>query len=71
MKNIWQFSYNEKKETDNIDLSKTFKPVGRFYEDVETLTKLLDIKIHPALKPVHYGSSGIEENKEEEEKKIA
>ena len=34
-----------------IDL-KTFKPVGKFYEDVETLSKMFNVKVHPALKPV-------------------
>ncbi len=56
MQRIWQFKDSEAAETDNIDL-KAFKPVGKFYEDVETLCKTFNIKVHPALKPVSYGSA--------------
>lgn len=52
MQKIWQFRENDAAELDGIDLSKTFKPVGKFYEDVETLCKLYGIKVHPAMKPV-------------------
>lgn len=53
MQKIWQFKDNESVDTDSVDL-KTFKPVGKFYEDVETLCRMFNIKIHPALKPIAY-----------------
>lgn len=36
---------------------KAYKAVGKFYEDVETLSRMFNIKVHPALKPVSYGSA--------------
>ena len=53
MENIWNFQDNEQVETDKVDL-KPFKPVGRFFEDVLTLTKLFGIKLHPALRESSY-----------------
>lgn len=58
MQKIWTFKDNETAETDSVDL-KTFKPIGKFYDDVETLTRMLNVKVHPALKPISYN----EENK--------
>lgn len=52
MQKIWTFKDNENVETDSIDLSKIYKPTGKFYDDVETLCKLYNIRVHPALKPV-------------------
>lgn len=51
MQKIWTFKDNEITETEGIDL-KTYKPCGKFYEDVETLCRMFNIKVHPALKPV-------------------
>lgn len=34
---------------------KAYKAVGKFYEDVETLSRMFNIKVHPALKPAVYG----------------
>jgi hypothetical protein len=67
MKKIWTFKENELCETDLVDISKTFKASGKFYEDVELLSRLYNIKVHPALKPLNYGE---EENKGEEESKV-
>ena len=53
MKRIWQFKENEAVDTSEVDL-KQFKPVGKFYEDVEVLAYMMQIKVHPALKPPHY-----------------
>ena len=53
MQKIWTFKDNDQTETDNIDL-KTFKPTGKFYDDIELLSKMFNVKVHPALKPVVY-----------------
>ena len=53
MQKIWQFKDNDNAETDGVDL-KLFKPVGKFYDDIETITRMLNLKIHPALKPAVY-----------------
>lgn len=53
MQKIWTFKDSEHAETDNVDL-KAFKPSGKFYEDVESLCKLFNTKVHPALKPAVY-----------------
>ena len=62
MMKIWTFKDNDAIETDSVDL-KTFKPVGKFYDDIETLANMLKIKVHPALKPVVYSSAAGEESK--------
>jgi len=51
MHRIWTFKDNEATETETIDL-KPYKATGKFYDDVETLCKMFNIKVHPALKPV-------------------
>lgn len=33
---------------------KPFKPTGKFFEDVQTLVRLFNIKTHPALKESAY-----------------
>lgn len=53
MESIWNFKDNELVETEKVDL-KTFKPTGRFFEDVLTLTKTFNIKLHPALRESSY-----------------
>ena len=68
MQKIWQFKDNEAVETDSVDL-KTFKPVGKFYEDVETLAKIFNIKVHPALKPANYSGSEDHPSQANEEQK--
>lgn len=50
MNKIWTYKESEAAETDQIDL-KAFKPTGKFYDDIETLTRVFGIRIHPALKP--------------------
>jgi hypothetical protein len=50
MKKIWQFKDNEAAETDAIDM-KPYKGTGKFFDDVETLSRMFNIKVHPALKP--------------------
>lgn len=55
MNKIWTFKESESAETDSIDL-KTFKPTGKFYEDIDILCKMFGIKVHPAFKPISYGS---------------
>lgn len=62
MQKIWTYKDNEAVETDAIDL-KTFKPVGKFYDDIETITRMLNIKVHPALRPLTYPKTG-EESKQ-------
>lgn len=49
MDKIWTFAENQNINTDNIDL-KQFKPTGKFFDDVENLCKIYNIKVHPALK---------------------
>ena len=64
MANIWTFSENESVDVMAIDINKTFKPTGKFYDDVDTLMRLFSIKAHPALKrPV--APSQEEEKKEQ------
>lgn len=53
MEKIWQFKDNEYVETDKIEL-KSFKPVGKFFEDVQFLTKHFSVKTHPALNEANY-----------------
>jgi len=40
---------------------KTFKATGKFYDDIEIITRMLNIKIHPALKPISYTNPAAEE----------
>lgn len=63
MNKIWTFKESESVETDAIDL-KTFKPTGKFYDDVETLCKMFGSRVHPALKPISYASHPGDEGKE-------
>jgi hypothetical protein len=46
---IWTYEHNQAIETDKVDL-KPFKPVGKFFDDVQTLVRLFGIKTHPALR---------------------
>lgn len=59
MQKIWTFKDNEYAETDGIDL-KTYKPTGKFYDDVETLCRMFNIKVHPALRPVVHSNQSEE-----------
>ena len=43
MQKIWTFRENEAVETDGVDV-KSFKASGRFYDDTETISKLLNVK---------------------------
>jgi hypothetical protein len=61
---MWNFKENEAVETDSIDV-KSFKPAGKFYEDVDSLCKTFHVKAHPALRNPHQPSGeGSEEVKE-------
>ncbi|CDW82788.1 UNKNOWN [Stylonychia lemnae] len=62
MQKIWTFKDNENIDTEGVDL-KTFKPSGKFYEDVEVLCRLFNTKVHPALKPAVYSMT--EEQKQQ------
>lgn len=57
MQKIWTFKDNENAEIDNIDISKTYKATGKFYDDVDALCKLYNLRVHPALKPIVYNQS--------------
>ena len=52
MNKIWTFSENDQAETADSPELKAFKPTGKFYEDIENVCKIMNIKVHPALKPV-------------------
>lgn len=51
MNKIWNFKENEAVECDGIDM-KTYKPTGKFYDDVEVLCRMFNLRVHPAMKPV-------------------
>jgi hypothetical protein len=53
MEHIWNFQTNEAVETDKIEL-KSFKPTGKFFEDVASLVKHFNVRCHPALKESAY-----------------
>lgn len=61
---MWTFKENEAVETDAIDV-KAFKPVGKFYEDVDTLCKTFHVKAHPALRNPHQSSGEASEEVKE------
>lgn len=63
MDSIWSFAANESVETEKVDL-KPFKPTGRFFDDVITLSKMFNIKIHPALRESTYRVGESEESKD-------
>jgi hypothetical protein len=65
MSKIWNFKENESVETEGVDM-KPYKPSGKFYEDVETLCRMYNLRIHPAMKPV--ASPLVEGEKVDEEK---
>jgi hypothetical protein len=54
---IWNFQENEAIDTEKTEL-KTFKPVGKFFTDVQFLVKLFGIHIHPCLKESVYKPKG-------------
>ena len=53
MESIWTFEENEALETEKVDM-KPFKPTGKFFEDVQTLTRMFGMKTHPGLKESSY-----------------
>ena len=53
MENIWTFEENDGIETEKVDM-KPFKPTGRFFEDVQTLTRMFGTKTHPGLRESSY-----------------
>ena len=57
MNKIWTFSENDQAETVDSPELKAFKPTGKFYEDIENVSKIMGIKVHPALKPPQYSSN--------------
>ena len=50
---IWTYEANQSVETEKVDL-KPFKPTGKFFDDVQTLTRLFNIQTHPALRESTY-----------------
>lgn len=48
---IWTYSDCNGKNTDDVNLAQ-YKLTGKFYADCEALCKLMNIKVHPALRPV-------------------
>lgn len=66
METIWTFPDNESVETDKVDM-KPFKPTARFFDDVITLTKMFNIKIHPALRESTYVQKQDENEQQHEE----
>lgn len=64
MESIWTFNDNESVETEKVDL-KPFKPTGRFFDDILTLTKLFNIKVHPALRESTYVSKTDDNERDE------
>jgi len=53
MEALWTFKDNETIETDKVDL-KPFKATGKFFDDVQTLAKLFNVRVHPALRESSY-----------------
>ena len=49
-------------DTDSADL-KHFKPTAKFYDGVETLCRMLNIKVNPALKSITYSAPASEDSK--------
>lgn len=73
MDTIWTFEENQAAETEKVDM-KPFKPTGRFFEDVQVLVRMFNIKTHPALRENSYrsneqnagGVSNVNESQEEQ-----
>lgn len=63
MENIWNFADNEGIETDKIEM-KSFKPTGKFAEDVQFLLRHFNVKCHPALRDAGCSKAGVVENKD-------
>lgn len=55
MERIWNFSSNEAVETEKVEM-KQFKPTGRFFDDIQTLAKMFNIRVHPSLTEKAYKS---------------
>lgn len=53
MESIWTFEENETIETDKVEM-KTFKPTGKFFDDVQTLMRMFGTKTHPGLRESSY-----------------
>jgi hypothetical protein len=53
MENIWTYDHNQEIETEKVEM-KTFKPVGRFFEDSQTLVKMFGVLTHPSIKESSY-----------------
>ena len=53
MESIWNFEENESIETDKVEM-KTFKPTGKFFDDVQTLMRMFGTKTHPGLRESSY-----------------
>lgn len=63
MENIWNFAENEVIETDKIEM-KSFKPTGKFAEDVQFLLRHFNVKCHPALREAGCSKAGAIENRD-------
>ena len=53
MANVWEFKPNDETDLEKVDL-KLFKPVGKFFEDVATLSEMFNVRIHPAIRESSY-----------------
>jgi hypothetical protein len=74
---IWTFGDSEAKNTDDVNLGQ-YKLTGKFHDDAAAICKLMDIQIHPALRPVLWEKQKViefkdedEEDKESEEKPLS
>ena len=61
MDTIWTFEENQAAEIDRVDM-KPFKPTGRFFDDIQTLVRMFNIKTHPALRESSYRTTDANHN---------
>lgn len=69
MSKIWNFKENEGVECEGIDM-KAYKPTGRFYEDVEVLCRMFNLRVHPAMRPAVLLNAEGERIEEEKHKEL-
>ena len=53
MENIWSYEHNQAIETEKVEM-KTFKLVGRFFEDSQTLVRMFGVITHPSIRESSY-----------------
>jgi PP-loop superfamily ATP-utilizing enzyme len=49
---------------------KTYKPLGKFFEDVETLCRMFNLRVHPAMKALVTLNAEGEKVEEEKPKEV-